>query len=104
MGGFGYGAGTGLSSVDAVRDEALWAEACGFESFWVSQVFGVDPIVALAAISGNQVSGIGKSGISVVPLQADTVGAGGPGLAGHTVAVGEQWLRPQDGRLASDRL
>ena len=63
----GYGAGTGLSSVGAVRDEALWAEAAGFESFWVSQVFGVDPIVALAAV-GAAVPGFAEMGTSVVPL------------------------------------
>lgn len=63
----GYGAGTGLSSVSAVRDEAIWAEAAGFESFWVSQVFGVDPIVALAAV-GDAVPGLAELGTSVVPL------------------------------------
>jgi 5,10-methylenetetrahydromethanopterin reductase len=63
----GYGAGTGLSSVAAVRDEAVWAERAGFESFWVSQVFGVDPIVALAALS-DQVPGFAELGTSVVPL------------------------------------
>lgn len=63
----GYGAGTGLSKVSAVRDEAIWAEAAGFESFWVSQVFGVDPIVALAAV-GAAVPGLAELGTSVVPL------------------------------------
>ena len=63
----GYGAGTGLSSVSAVRDEAIWAEAVGFESFWVSQVFGVDPIVALAAV-GDAVPDLAELGTSVVPL------------------------------------
>jgi 5,10-methylenetetrahydromethanopterin reductase len=63
----GYGAGTGLSSVAAVRDEAIWAEGAGFDSFWVSQVFGVDPIVALAAV-GDQVPGLVELGTSVVPL------------------------------------
>ena len=63
----GYGAGTGMTSVAQVRDEARWAEAAGFESFWVSQVFGVDPIVALAAI-GDDVPGFAELGTSVVPL------------------------------------
>jgi len=65
--GLGYGAGTGLSDVSAVRDEAIWAEAAGFESFWVSQVFGVDPIVALAAV-GAGVPSLAEIGTSVVPL------------------------------------
>ena len=38
----GYGAGTGMTSVDQVRTEARWAESAGFDSFWVSQIFGVD--------------------------------------------------------------
>jgi F420-dependent oxidoreductase-like protein len=63
----GYGAGTGLTNVGAVREEAAWAEAAGFESFWVSQVFGVDPIVALAAV-GAEVRGLAELGTSVVPL------------------------------------
>jgi len=65
--GLGYGAGTGLSDVSEVRDEAIWAVAAGFESFWVSQVFGVDPIVALAAV-GAAVPDLAELGTSVVPL------------------------------------
>ena len=65
--GLGYGAGTRLSSVSALQDEAIWAEAVGFDSFWVSQVFGVDPIVALAAV-GAAVPGLAELGTSVVPL------------------------------------
>jgi 5,10-methylenetetrahydromethanopterin reductase len=79
----GYGAGTGLSSVAAVRDEAVWAERAGFESFWVSQVFGVDPIVALAAL-GDQVPGFAELGTSVVPL---------PGR--HPLALAAQALTAQ---------
>ncbi len=63
----GYGAGTGQTSVAAVRDEAIWAEAAGFDGFWVSQVFGVDPMVALAAV-GAAVPGLAELGTSVVPL------------------------------------
>jgi len=63
----GYGAGTGISSVAALREEAIWAESVGFESFWVSQVFGVDPIVALASV-GADVPGFAELGTSVVPL------------------------------------
>jgi F420-dependent oxidoreductase-like protein len=63
----GYGAGTGLGTVDAVREEAEWARAAGFDSFWVSQVFGVDPIVALAAVAAA-VPDLAELGTSVVPL------------------------------------
>lgn len=64
---YGYGAGTGISSVDQVRDEAVWAAQAGFKSFWLSQVFGVDPIVALAAV-GATVPELAELGTSVVPL------------------------------------
>lgn len=63
----GYGAGTGLTTVQQVRDEAAWANAAGFESFWVSQVFGVDPIVALAAV-GEAAPDLRELGTSVVPI------------------------------------
>ncbi len=65
--GLGYGAGTGLNTVAAVREEAVWAADAGFESFWVSQVFGVDPIVALASI-GAAAPELAELGTSVVPL------------------------------------
>jgi 5,10-methylenetetrahydromethanopterin reductase len=63
----GFGAGTGMQSVDQVRSEARWAESAGFDTFWVSQIFGVDPIVALAAIAA-EVPGLAGLGTSVVPL------------------------------------
>ncbi len=64
---WGYGAGTGVRNLDALRDDARWAEAAGFDGLWVSQVFGVDPIVALAAIA-DDVPDISELGTSVVPL------------------------------------
>lgn len=63
----GYGAGTGMTSVAQVQEEATWAALVGFESFWVSQVFGVDPMVALAAV-GAAAPGLAELGTSVVPL------------------------------------
>ncbi len=63
----GYGAGTGIASVAEVREHAVWAAEAGFESFWLSQVFGVDPLVALAAIA-DEVPGLVELGTSVVPL------------------------------------
>jgi F420-dependent oxidoreductase-like protein len=63
----GWAGGTGLTDVDAVRAEAEWAAAAGFDGFWVSQVSGVDPVVALAAV-GAGVPGLAELGTSVVPL------------------------------------
>jgi F420-dependent oxidoreductase-like protein len=63
----GYGAGTGITSVADVREHAAWADAAGFEGFWLSQVFGVDPIVALASI-GAEFPRLGEFGTSVVPI------------------------------------
>lgn len=64
---WGYGAGTAVTSVQQALTEALWAEAAGFESFWISQMSGVDPIVACAAI-GERAAGLTEMGTSVVPL------------------------------------
>jgi len=86
----GYGAGTGMTSVDQVREEARWAEAAGFDSFWVSQVFGVDPIVALAAVAADA-PGLAELGTSVVPLTGR-----------HPLALAAQALTAQqalDGRF-----
>jgi F420-dependent oxidoreductase-like protein len=104
-----------MASVAQVREEAAWAAAAGFDSFWVSQVFGVDPIVALAAL-GDAGDGLAELGTSVVPLvgrhplalaaQARTAQSalGGRFTLGvgpsHQVVVegfyGERWARPYD--------
>lgn len=63
----GWAGGTGLNSIEAVRSEARYAAEAGFDSFWVSQIFGVDPIVALAAIAA-EVEPLNEVGTSVVPL------------------------------------
>lgn len=86
----GYGAGTGITSVGQVLEEALWAASVGFESFWVSQVFGVDPIVALAAV-GASIPEVAELGTSVVPLTGR-----------HPLALGAQARTAQsalDGRF-----
>lgn len=69
--GFGvplaWAGGTGLTSIAEVRAEARYASDGGFDSFWVSQIFGVDPFVALAAIA-DDLGEIREVGTSVVPL------------------------------------
>ncbi|MCU1396382.1 MAG: class F420-dependent oxidoreductase [Ilumatobacteraceae bacterium] len=86
----GYGAGTGVKSVAAVRSEAQWAAAAGFDSFWLSQVFGVDPIVALAAVA-DAAPQLAELGTSVVPM-----------VGRHPLALAAQSLTAQsalDGRF-----
>ena len=63
----GWAGGTGLNSIEAVRREAVFAVEAGFDSFWVSQIFGVDPIVALVAVAAD-VAQLAEVGTSVVPL------------------------------------
>ncbi len=64
---WGYGVGTSQGNLDELRDQARWAEGAGFDSLWVSQIFGLDPIVALAAI-GSEFPAFTELGTSVVPL------------------------------------
>lgn len=63
----GFAGGTDLNSMAEVRAEAQFAADAGFDSFWVSQIFGVDPIVALAAIA-DQCGRFSEVGTSVVPI------------------------------------
>ncbi len=63
----GWAGGTNLNSIEEVRREARYAVDGGFDSFWVSQIFGVDPIVALAAVA-TDVAPLDEVGTSVVPL------------------------------------
>ncbi len=79
-----------MTSVDQVRREATWAASAGFESFWVSQAFGVDPLVAVAAV-GRDVPEFAELGTSVVPLAGR-----------HPLALGAEVLTAQsalEGRL-----
>ena len=50
-----------------LREHAAWAAGAGFESFWLSQVFGVDPVVGLAGI-GGEFPKLREFGTSVVPI------------------------------------
>lgn len=63
----GWGAGTAIRSVDELRAEARYASEAGFDALWVSQIFGVDPIVALAAVAA-EVEPLAEVGTSVVPI------------------------------------
>lgn len=63
----GFAGGTGLNSIAEVRAEARFAVEAGFDSFWVSQIFGVDPVVALVAIA-DECGPLSEVGTSVVPI------------------------------------
>lgn len=63
----GYGVGTAVGSLGALRSEAAWAAQAGFDGLWVSQIFGVDPIVALSVI-GSEHPELAELGTSVVPI------------------------------------
>jgi F420-dependent oxidoreductase-like protein len=54
-----------LSRVDRIVEEAGRAEAEGFDSFWIAQIFGVDALTALA-LAGTRVPRI-ELGTAVVP-------------------------------------
>lgn len=58
--------GTGsLSTLDQLVDAARRAEADGFDSFWIAQIFGLDALTALA-VAGREVGRI-ELGTAVVP-------------------------------------
>ena len=63
----GWGAGTAINSIDELRAEARFALDAGFDALWVSQIFGVDPVVALAAVASD-VEPLAEVGTSVVPI------------------------------------
>ena len=63
----GWAAGTSINSVEELRAEAQYAVEAGFDALWVSQIFGVDAIVALAAIA-DDVAPLQEVGTSVMPL------------------------------------
>jgi F420-dependent oxidoreductase-like protein len=58
--------GTGsLSTLEQLRDAVQRAEADGFDSFWIAQIFGLDALTALA-VAGSSTSRI-ELGTAVVP-------------------------------------
>lgn len=50
-----------------LTQETEYAVAAGFDTLWVSQIFGVDPVVALAAVAAD-VGPLAELGTSVVPI------------------------------------
>lgn len=80
----GWAGGTGLNSIADVRREAQYAARGGFDAFWVSQIFGVDPFVALAAVAAD-LDGVAEVGTSVVPVYGR-----------HPLALAAQALTAQD--------
>lgn len=63
----GWAAGTSINSIEELRAEARYAIDAGFDALWVSQIFGVDPVVALAAVA-SEVEPLAEVGTSVVPI------------------------------------
>ena len=61
----GFAGGTTLTSIEEVRADASWASQVGFDSYWVSYVVGVDPLVALPVVAGDAPNI--ELGTSVVP-------------------------------------
>lgn len=63
----GWAGGTSKSTIDDVRADARWAAETGFDSYWLSFVAGVDPLVALAVVASD-VPELAELGTSVVPF------------------------------------
>lgn len=108
----GYAGGTALTSIDEVRAGAMWADQVGFDSYWVSYVFGVDPLVALPLAAADApaielgtsvIPTVGRHPISMAQLARTAQQAcGGRFTLGigpsHQIVVealyGEQWNQP----------
>ncbi len=63
--GLGFAGGTTQRTIEGVRSSAAWAADVGFDSYWLSYLIGVDPLVALAVVAPD-VPDI-ELGTSVVP-------------------------------------
>ena len=72
----GLAGGTQRTTIDSVRADVRHAADAGYDSYWLSFVAGVDPLVALAVVAAD--SGNLELGTSVVP----TVGR-------HPIALGQ---------------
>ncbi|MEM7404943.1 MAG: TIGR03564 family F420-dependent LLM class oxidoreductase [Pseudomonadota bacterium] len=64
---WGLAGGVALPSIGAAMEMARFAELAGFDSFWISQAAGIDPVVAMAVV-GQAFPTIGELGTSIVPL------------------------------------
>ena len=64
---WGLAGGIALRTIAEAREVAVYAEAAGFDSLWISHSTAVDPIVALAGIA-DAASKLREVGTSVVPL------------------------------------
>lgn len=85
----GLAGGTGITAIAGARADVAWASEAGFHTYWLSQVFGVDPVVALAAVA-DAGPALAELGTSVVP----TVGR-------HPIALAQQARTAQ--QAAGDR-
>lgn len=103
---WGLAGGVALATVDEVREAARWAEASGFDGFWVSQSTAVDPVVALAAVAAD-IPTLAEVGTSVVPLYgrhplglAQMVRTAQSALGGRlTLGIGPSHREPVEGSL-----
>jgi 5,10-methylenetetrahydromethanopterin reductase len=80
---WGLAGGTTLATIGAAQEAAEFADAAGFDSFWISNAMAVDPIVALAAL-GTVAPNLTELGTSVVPL-----------FGRHPVVLAQQALTAQ---------
>src|ERR1700740_2794780 len=77
----------GPGPMTALREELRRAADQGFASAWMSNIFGVDALTALA-VAGNQVPGIEVGTAVVPPLPA---APGRAGAAGADRGGGRRW-------------
>ena len=80
---WGLAGGTTLATTKAAHEAAAFADAAGFDSFWISNAMAVDPIVALASIGASSAN-LSELGTSVVPL-----------FGRHPVVLAQQALTAQ---------
>lgn len=110
--GIGFAGGTTQDTIDGVRESTAWAADVGFDSYWLSYLNGVDPLVALAVaapgapnieLGTSVVPTVGRHPIGLAQLSRTTQQAcGGRFTLGigpaHKMVVeskyGEQWDRP----------
>ena len=62
----GWNGGGGYSDLGSMREDVRRAARDGFRHFWLSQIMGIDSLIALA-VAGSETDGI-ELGTSIVPL------------------------------------